>query len=119
MSNGTVPYRYHTFDGEWHEVEAEVIEEGFVTLLVNGRELATLMCSSHDPTQLALGFLTNEGFISGIAEVEVTHVCNASDCADICRPLSVGYAAPENHRLRLWRRADLHRSRRSSGATSN
>lgn len=83
MGDGAVPYRYRQFDGEWHEVDAEVIEEGYITIFVNGYELATLMCTPRDPSQLALGFLANEGFIQNIAEVEIDHVCQAGDCVDI------------------------------------
>ena len=83
MGDGAVPYRYHQFDGEWQEIDAEVIEEGFITIFVNGHELATLMCTPREPTQLALGFLANEGFIQNTAEVKIDHVCQAGDCVDI------------------------------------
>ncbi len=57
MTDGTAPFRYHRYDGDWREVDAEVIEEGMITLFVNGRELVSLMCTPRDPLQLALGFL--------------------------------------------------------------
>jgi FdhD protein len=81
--NGTVSYEYDQYDGEWRSVRAEVIEEGFVTIFVNGQELATLMCTPRDPLQLALGFLANEDFIQGYSEVEIAHVCKGGGCADI------------------------------------
>jgi len=89
MSDGTVSFRFHQYDGEWGEIDAEVIAEGFVTIFVNGGELATLMCTPRDPLQLALGFLANEGFIETYAEVEIAHVCGGG-CADIwlSHPLS-------------------------------
>ncbi|MFQ5942403.1 MAG: formate dehydrogenase accessory sulfurtransferase FdhD [Anaerolineales bacterium] len=83
MPDGTVPFRYHIYDGDWREVDAEVIEEGMITLYVNGRELASLMCTPRDPMQLALGFLANEEFISSYQDVAVEHVCAAGDCVDI------------------------------------
>jgi FdhD protein len=83
MSDGTVSFEFHQYDGEWHALEAEVIGEGFVTIFVNGRELATLMCTPRDPLQLALGFLANEGFIDTYAEVEIAHVCGTGGCVDI------------------------------------
>jgi len=83
MTDGTVPFRYHKYDGDWREVDAEVIEEGMITLFVNGRELASLMCTPRDPLQLALGFLANEEFITSYEEVAVDHVCAAADCVDI------------------------------------
>ena len=89
MTDGTVPYRYHRYAGEWREVEAEVIEEGMITLFVNGRELASLMCTPRDPLQLVLGFLANEEFISSYEEIAVSHVCAAGDCVDIWLTKSV------------------------------
>lgn len=84
MSDGTVFSNYHIYnDDEWQAVEAEVIDEGFLTIYVNGQELATLMCTPRDPLQLALGFLANEDFINSYDQVEIAHVCDAGDCADI------------------------------------
>ena len=84
MSDGTVSFEYHTYnDGSWDEVEAEVIEEGFITIFVNGRELATLMCTPRDPLQLALGFIANEELIGSIDEVEIAHVCHQGTCVDL------------------------------------
>ncbi len=60
-----------------------MIAEGFVTIYINGRELATLMCTPRDPLQLVLGFLANEGFIDTINEVEIATVCQTGVCADI------------------------------------
>lgn len=83
MSDGAVPFRYHQYAGGWREVEAEVIEEGEITLFVNGRELASLMCTPRDPLQLALGFLANEELISSYEDVAVDHVCATGNCVDI------------------------------------
>ncbi len=83
MNDGAVPFHYNIYDGGWHEVEAEVIEEGSLTIFVNGRELVSLMCTPRQPLQLALGFLANEGFIQSMAEVEVAHVCAGGGCADL------------------------------------
>ena len=83
MTDGTVPFRYHKFEGDMREVDAEVIEEGMITLFVNGRELASLMCTPRKPLQLALGFLANEEFISSYEEVAIDYVCAAGDCVDI------------------------------------
>jgi len=83
MGDGAIPYRYHLYNGEWQKVDAEVIEEGFVTIFTNGRELATLMCTPRDPLQLALGFLANEEFINTYDEVRVAYVCNGGGCVDL------------------------------------
>lgn len=83
MSNGVVPYEYHRFDGEWAEVEGDVIEEGFVSIFVNGQELATVMSTPRDQDKLALGFLYNEGIISGMDDVRALHVCPSGVCVDV------------------------------------
>jgi FdhD protein len=83
MGDGAVPYDYSTYDGEWQEVEAEVIEEGQLTIFVNGLELAALMCTPRDPLQLALGFLANEELISDMDEVEILYACPGGGCVDI------------------------------------
>ena len=83
MNEGALPHHYHTYDGTWHEIEAEVIAEGSLTLFVNGRELASLMCTPHQPLPLALGFLANEGFIQSIDEVAIAHICARESCADL------------------------------------
>ena len=83
MANGTVTFQYSSYDGEWHDIEAEVIAEGQLTIFVNGYELATLMCTPRDPAQLALGFLANEGIISNCSEVEICHTCRGGGCVDM------------------------------------
>lgn len=80
---GAVPFRYHKYDGDWRELEREVIEEGQITVFVNGRELVSLMCTPRDPLQLALGFLANEELITDYGQVEIEHVCAAGDCVDL------------------------------------
>lgn len=81
--DGAVPHRYRRYDGNWQELEREVIEEGQITVYVNGRELVSLMCTPRDPLQLALGFLSNEELITEYDQVEIEHVCSAGDCVDI------------------------------------
>jgi len=83
MSDGAVPFNFDIYDGAWQAIEAEVIDEGFLTIFINGQELATLMCTPRDPAQLALGFLANEGFIESLQEVEVCHTCRGGGCVDI------------------------------------
>jgi FdhD protein len=83
MTGGAVSFNYSIYDGEWQEIEAEVIEEGQLTIFVNGGELATLMCTPRDPLQLALGFLANEELISDLSEVEIDYVCPGGGCVDI------------------------------------
>ena len=83
MSEGVVKLSYHEYRGEWEAVEEEVIEEGFVSIFVNGLELATVMSSPRDQDRLALGFLCNEGIIHSIDDVRATHICPSGACVDV------------------------------------
>jgi FdhD protein len=83
MADGAVPAKWHEYRHGWREVEAEVIQEGLVTLYVNGVELVTIMCSPREQAELALGFLTNEALIRGLGEVEILYVSQLGCCVDI------------------------------------
>ncbi len=83
MSEGVVQFKYHQLNGKWGEVDGEVIEEGLVSIFVNGQELATIMCSPREQDKLALGFLCNEGIIKSMAEVRLVDVCSAGKCVDV------------------------------------
>ena len=50
-------------DGAFSRLEDEVIEEVPLTLVVNGRELLTLMTLGGNGDELAVGFLRSEGFL--------------------------------------------------------
>ena len=81
--DGAVGARWLEFRGRWEAVEAEVIEEALVTIYVNGRELATIMCTPRDQTSLALGLLKNEGRLERLDEVVLTHVSRDGCCVDL------------------------------------
>jgi FdhD protein len=83
MSDGAVRFRYQQLNGAWQAIEGEVIEEGLVSIFVNGQELATVMCSPRDQDKLALGFLRNEGLIDGLADVRNVTVCPSGVCVDV------------------------------------
>ena len=83
MSDGVVRLTYHEYRGEWRAVEEEVIEEGFLSIFVNGIELATVMCSPRQQDRFALGFLRNEGIIDSMADVRAVHVCPSGVCVDV------------------------------------
>ncbi|HEY4690109.1 MAG TPA: formate dehydrogenase accessory sulfurtransferase FdhD [Anaerolineae bacterium] len=83
MSEGVVKFTYHEYRGEWKAVEEDVIEEGFVSIFVNGQELATVMCSPREQDRLALGFLCNEGIITSLDDVRAVQVCPSGACVDV------------------------------------
>jgi FdhD protein len=80
---GAVGARWLDFRGGWEPVEGEVIEEALVTIYVNGRELATIMCTPRDQLALALGLLKNEGRLERLDEVVLTHVSRDGCCVDL------------------------------------
>lgn len=81
---GISPADYISYGpGSIQIVSGHVVEEVLACISVNGEELATFMCSPHDLEQLALGFLWNEGVISGLNDVKSTHVSKSRTCVDI------------------------------------
>lgn len=64
-------------------LDGALVREGLVRLHVNGRELATLMCTPLELDWLALGFLCSEGIIRGLEDVRLVKVCPSQTCVDI------------------------------------
>jgi FdhD protein len=83
MSDGVVTFTVNEFHHGWSAVAGEVVEEGFVSIFVNGEELATVMCSPREQDRFALGFLCNEGLIHSMADVRAVHVCPSGACVDV------------------------------------
>lgn len=71
---GTIQSHRFTYRHKWQLSEIEIIEEKLITIYVNGQELITLMGSPLNLDWLALGFLKNEGLITGFDEVEQVKV---------------------------------------------
>jgi FdhD protein len=80
---GAVDARWLEYRRGWEAVHSEVIEEALVTIYVNGRELATIMCTPRDQLALALGFLKNEGRLTELDEVQLSHVSRDGCCVDV------------------------------------
>lgn len=71
-------------DGQLVEVPAgEVIEERECCIYVNGEELVTMAATPVQLEALGLGFLANEGLISGLEEVQDIRVRGGGTCVDI------------------------------------
>jgi FdhD protein len=83
MGEGAQETAWREYRRGWREAEGEVIEEGLVTLYVNGVEWATIMCTPREQDWLALGFLANEGFIHSLGQVEILHVGRPGCCVDV------------------------------------
>jgi FdhD protein len=83
LPRGAVPDPWLEYRQGWKDVPGEVIEEGLVTLYVNGRDVATMMCTPRELGWLSLGFLKNEGLLENLEEVEVLFVSQVGCCVDL------------------------------------
>jgi FdhD protein len=79
-----IPRRYVRFTGERGEtVDAGVIGEIRFSIIVDDRELVTLMCSPWQLRPLVVGFLYLEGLIESVDEIELLRVCLEDRLADV------------------------------------
>ena len=83
MPEGTVRLPFRHYRGEWTEAEKEVVEEGVITLYVDGAEWAALMATPLEQDKLALGFLYNEGVIGALGDVRSVTVNAPGTCVDV------------------------------------
>lgn len=75
----TVTYR----NGRLESGETEVVQEFPLKLIVNRREVATLICSPHDLKFLAAGFLRLQGFVKSVEDFLMLSVCNDFGVANV------------------------------------
>src|SRR5659263_641372 len=75
----TVTYR----NGRLEPGETEVVREFPLKLIVNHREIATLICSPHDLKFLAAGFLRLQGFVRTVDDFLMLSVCNDFGIANV------------------------------------
>ncbi len=64
-------------------VEHEPVQEFPLALIVNGRELATLISSPHDLRFLVAGFLRLQGFVEGLDDFQMFSVCEDFGVANV------------------------------------
>jgi FdhD protein len=72
---------YH--NGKLESGETEVVQEFPLKLIVNHREIATLICSPHDLRFLAAGFLRLQGFVRTVDDFLMLSVCNDFGIANV------------------------------------
>ena len=70
-------------DGVLKPVRGRVVAEFPLQLIVNGREIATLIASPHDLRFLAAGFLRLQGFVRSLADFEMFSVCEDFGTANV------------------------------------
>ena len=69
-----MPYIYHYNQGRFTQFERPVVREQPLTIMVNGQEVATFLCTPVQLENLVVGFLAFEGIIRGpedICELDV------------------------------------------------
>ena len=69
--------------GHSEYAERNVVEEYPLRLRVNGRELATLICSSHQLNFLLAGFFSLQGFIDSLDDILSMGVCQEFGMAEL------------------------------------
>jgi len=74
---------YSYAKGELRAEEGEVVAEFPVPLVVNGRELATLIASPHELSYLVAGFLRLQGFVASPEDFELLSVCKDFGAANV------------------------------------
>jgi len=74
-------FRYEK--GKIRLTEHEPVQEYPLALIVNGRELATLIASPHDLRFLVAGFLRLQGFVQGLDDFQMFSVCEDFGVANV------------------------------------
>ncbi|SHJ48987.1 FdhD protein [Malonomonas rubra DSM 5091] len=69
--------------GRSEHLQRPVVEEYPLRLRVNGKELATLVCSPHKLNFLLIGFFRLQGFISSLDEIQSLGVCSDFGLAEV------------------------------------
>lgn len=81
---GALPVTYQLIEGDdLRQVEGGVIDEGLLSIYVNGESLATMMCSPLQLEALTVGFLYNEGLIDSAAEIALLQLNQTRSVADV------------------------------------
>lgn len=84
MKPDTIKQTYFTFRGDALEpTVSSVVNEYPLQLIVNGREIATLIGSPHDLRFLVAGFLRLQGFVSSLHDFEMFSVCEEFGTANV------------------------------------
>lgn len=84
MSNGVKRADYlQAGANHWATIEGEVIEEAPLTLFINGQEWVTLMCTPVGLEHLVLGFLSAEGVIKTLEDVDLLDITHRGAVADV------------------------------------
>jgi FdhD protein len=82
--DSSTPIVFSRFDsGQWKAINAEIVTEKTVNLHVNGEPWFSFLCTPTDLSEMAAGFLYNEGFIESSEEINFIEVCDSMDNIDV------------------------------------
>ncbi|MBE0501269.1 MAG: formate dehydrogenase accessory sulfurtransferase FdhD [Desulfuromonadales bacterium] len=74
---------YQLKNGRLHPAHRHVVEEYPLRLRVNGRELATLICSPHQLNFLLVGFFRLQGFVESLDDIQSLGICADFGLAEV------------------------------------
>ena len=74
---------HHFSGGRFQPKEIPVVQEGPLSVYVNGQELVTLLCTSSKLEALVVGFLAFEGIIRGLEDIQSLTVLDEDGYADV------------------------------------
>ena len=81
---GTEAADYHLYRrGQWDAATGAVIEESYVCVFVNGRELVTMMATPQEQEHLAIGYLLTEGIITRRDDIMSVSLAPNRTCVDV------------------------------------
>jgi FdhD protein len=69
--------------GRLEPLETEIVREFPLKLMVNGRDIATLIASPHDLRFLVAGFLRLQGFVDEVSDFHMLSVCEDFGIANV------------------------------------
>lgn len=74
---------HHFSDGRFQARDIPVVQEGPLSVYVNGQELVTLLCTPSKLEALVVGFLAFEGIIRGLEDIQSLTVLDEDGYADV------------------------------------
>ena len=83
VNSGAAEHEWLEYRQGWSRARGEVISEVLLGVYVNGREIASIMCTPVDQAALALGFLKNEGLLDRMEQVSALTVSQNGCCVDV------------------------------------
>ena len=74
---------HHFSGGRFQPKDVPVVQEGPLSLYVNGQELVTLLCTPSKVDALVVGFLSFEGIIQGLEDIQSLTVLEDEGFAEV------------------------------------